>query len=67
MPEVTSRLELLQVQKLLYSVRVQDARQIEKLLAQGVPNLINYHGKEITATHFVYKTRMHSNRIEVAS
>ncbi|XP_065842116.1 ankyrin repeat and EF-hand domain-containing protein 1-like [Oscarella lobularis] len=57
MPEVTSRLELLQVQKLLYSVRVQDARQIEKLLAQGVPNLINYHDPESgeTALHLAAK------------
>ena len=49
MPVAEDRLELLQVLKLLQSVRLEDGHQIEKLTANGIPNLINYSGKEIEA------------------
>lgn len=43
MPKATSRLEILQVCKLLQCVREQDKKQIEKLTLSGVPHLINYN------------------------
>lgn len=39
-----NRLERLQVLKLLQSVRNGDVEQIEKLVNNGIPNLINFSG-----------------------
>ena len=44
MPIVTTRLEILQVRKLIQCVRNQDSSQIEKMVAQGIPGLINFQG-----------------------
>ncbi|KAK7490166.1 hypothetical protein BaRGS_00018511 [Batillaria attramentaria] len=46
MPKAVSRLEILQVCKLLQCVRDQDKRQIQKLTTSGVPHLINYNDPE---------------------
>ncbi len=43
MPTAQTRLETLQVHKLLQCVREGDRTQIEKLTANGVPDLINYN------------------------
>ena len=45
MPVAQTRLEQLQVLKLLQSVRAEDKTQIEKLATNGVPDLINYSGR----------------------
>ncbi len=45
MPVVQTRLEQLQVLKLLQSVRAEDKTQIEKLATNGIPDLINYSGR----------------------
>ncbi|XP_002732960.1 ankyrin repeat and EF-hand domain-containing protein 1-like, partial [Saccoglossus kowalevskii] len=42
MPIAESRLEILQVHKLLQCVRHEDKEQIEKLCSNGVPHLVNY-------------------------
>ena len=44
MPIAQTRLEQLQVLKLLQSVRAEDKTQIEKLATNGIPDLINYSG-----------------------
>lgn len=44
MPVAQTRLEQLQVLKLLQSVRAEDRTQIEKLATNGIPDLINYSG-----------------------
>ena len=44
MPIAENRLERLQVLKLLQSVRSEDVEQIEKLVNNGIPNLINFSG-----------------------
>lgn len=46
MPIAIERLEYLQLLKFLQSVRNEDVVQIEKLVANGVPDLINLSGKE---------------------
>ena len=43
MPKAVSRLEILQVCKLLQCVRAKDKNQVEKLTTSGVPHLINYN------------------------
>ncbi|XP_076463503.1 ankyrin repeat and EF-hand domain-containing protein 1-like isoform X2 [Babylonia areolata] len=43
MPKAESRLEILQVCKLLQCVRAKDKHQVEKLTTNGVPHLINYN------------------------
>ncbi|KAK7103920.1 ankyrin repeat and EF-hand domain-containing protein 1-like isoform X2 [Littorina saxatilis] len=43
MPKAVSRLEILQVCKLLQCVREKDKHQVEKLTISGVPHLINYN------------------------
>ncbi|KAK6183722.1 hypothetical protein SNE40_011147 [Patella caerulea] len=43
MPVAESRLEILQVCKLLQCVREKDKTQIEKMTASGLPHLINYN------------------------
>ena len=43
MPIAQTRLETLQVCKLLQCVREEDKEQIEKLINSGVPHLINYN------------------------
>ncbi|CAH1262016.1 ANKEF1 [Branchiostoma lanceolatum] len=42
MPVATTRLEQLQIIKLLQCVRLEDRPQIEKMTIQGIPSLINY-------------------------
>lgn len=42
MPLPQTRLESLQVQKLIQCVRRRDADQVEKLVANGVPDLVDY-------------------------
>ena len=44
MPVAEDRLERLQVLKLLQSVRNEDVEQVEKLVNNGIPNLINFSG-----------------------
>ena len=51
MPVAQTRLEQLQVLKLLQSVRAEDKTQIEKLATHGIPDLINYSG---LALFYVY-------------
>ena len=43
MPGAQTRLETLQISKLLQCVREEDRSQVEKLTANGVPHLINYN------------------------
>ena len=43
MPIAQTRLEKLQICKLLQCVRCEDREQIEKLTVNGVPHLINYN------------------------
>ena len=43
MPVAQTRLETLQICKLLQCVREEDTSQIEKLTINGVPHLINYN------------------------
>ncbi|XP_076442386.1 ankyrin repeat and EF-hand domain-containing protein 1-like isoform X2 [Babylonia areolata] len=43
MPKAVSRLEVLQVCKLLQCVRAKDKQQVEKLTTSGIPHLINYN------------------------
>ena len=43
MPVAQTRLEILQICKLLQCVREEDTAQIAKLVESGVPNLINYN------------------------
>lgn len=43
MPKAVSRLEVLQVCKLLQCVRAKDKHQIEKLTTSGIPHLVNYN------------------------
>lgn len=45
MPLAESRLEVLQVRKLIQCVRLQDSDQIAKLVQLGIPGLINYQGE----------------------
>ena len=42
MPTAKTRLEQLQVRKLLSCVLKEDKKQIEKLIEYGIPNLLNY-------------------------
>lgn len=42
MPIACTRLEKLQLTKLLQSVRVADRDSVEKLIVSGIPNLVNY-------------------------
>ncbi|XP_077998571.1 ankyrin repeat and EF-hand domain-containing protein 1-like [Glandiceps talaboti] len=42
MPIAQTRLEILQIHKLLQCVRQEDREQIEKLCSHGVPHLVNY-------------------------
>lgn len=45
MPVAESRLEILQVRKLIQCVRLKDSAQIAKLVQLGIPGLINYQGE----------------------
>ena len=45
MPLAESRLEILQVRKLIQCVRAEDSVQIAKLVHLGIPGLVNYQGK----------------------
>ena len=44
MPLADSRLEVLQVRKLIQCVRLQDSAQVAKLVELGISGLINYQG-----------------------
>lgn len=44
MPLAVTRLELLQVRKLIQCVRQQDLTQIAKLVELGIEKLVNYQG-----------------------
>ncbi|RTG86263.1 uncharacterized protein DC041_0006710 [Schistosoma bovis] len=50
MPIANSRLERLQIRKLLQCVNNKDVDQIKKLIEHGVPNLINYNDPDNGAT-----------------
>ena len=58
MPKAVSRLEILQVCKLLQCVREKDKKQVEKLTISGVPHLINYNdpdeGRQLTKLLLIY-------------
>lgn len=45
MPLAKSRLEVLQVRKLIQCVRTQDSTQIAKMAEQGIYGLLNYQGE----------------------
>ena len=45
MPLATSRLELLQVRKLIQCVRTRDTAQIHKMAEQGVSGVLNFQGR----------------------
>lgn len=45
MPLAESRLEILQVRKLIQCVRGEDSSQIAKLVQLGIPGLVNYQGE----------------------
>ena len=47
MPVAESRLEVLQVRKLIQCVRLQDSTQVTKLVELGISGLINYQGKRV--------------------
>ena len=44
MPYAESRLEVLQVRKLIQSVRDKDENQVAKIVEKGVSNIVNYQG-----------------------
>ena len=46
MPLAVSRLEILQVRKLIQCVRQQDLPQIMKMIELGIDNLMDYQGRE---------------------
>ena len=46
MPKAQTRLEKLQLVKLLQCVRANDRANIEKMVANGIPDLINYTDEE---------------------
>ncbi len=43
MPIARDRVEQLQVQKLIYAVRIEDVEQVQKLCEKGVEHLVNYN------------------------
>ena len=45
MPLAVTRLEILQVRKLIQCVRQQDSAQIAKLVEMGIYGVIDYQGK----------------------
>lgn len=45
MPLADSRLEVLQVRKLIQCVRSQDSAQIAKLVEHGIPGVLDYQGR----------------------
>ena len=47
MPLARSRLEILQVRKLIQCVRSQDVAQINKLVEMGINELVNYQGTAV--------------------
>ncbi len=52
MPLAASRLEVLQVRKLIQCVRQQDLPQITKMIELGVSDLLNYQGSYRIAGNF---------------
>ena len=47
MPLAATRLEILQVRKLIQCVRQQDSTQIAKLVELGIFGVINYQGESL--------------------
>ena len=45
MPLAQSRLEILQVRKLINCVRMKETPAIKKLIENGIQNLVNFQGK----------------------
>ena len=45
MPLAVSRLEILQVRKLIQCVRERDSEQIDKMAKLGIEGLLNYQGQ----------------------
>ncbi|CAF5042353.1 unnamed protein product, partial [Rotaria magnacalcarata] len=43
MPIARDRVEILQVQKLIYAVRTEEIEQVQKLCEKGVEHLVNYN------------------------
>ena len=57
MPIAKTRLEELQVRKLIQCVREKDGDQIDKMIALGLPNILDLQGELFTARFiFVYFT-----------
>lgn len=55
MPIAISRLEVLQVRKLIQCVREKDSSQIDKMIELGVPNIVDLQGRFIIRCQgFVY-------------
>ncbi len=48
MPLAVSRLEILQVRKLIQCVRVKDSLQVAKMAELGIEGLLNYQGKVVS-------------------
>ena len=63
MPVAENRLERLQVLKLLQSVRDENMEQIEKLIANGIPNLINFSGNFCCIFMKFYFSSVHSKQL----
>ena len=47
MPYAETRLEILQVRKLIQCARDKDVDQIEKMIEKGIPDLLSYQGEAI--------------------
>lgn len=47
MPLAQSRLEILQVRKLINCVRMKEIPAIKKLIENGIHDLVNFQGKQI--------------------
>ena len=62
MPLARSRLEILQIRKLIQYVRQQDVVQIFKMIELGVPGLINYQG---SYNHLIYESGVYYHGNEV--
>ena len=61
MPVAEGQLERMQILKLLQLVRKEDTEQVEKLINNGIPNLINLSGRFLCCckTALCYPTVKH--------
>jgi hypothetical protein len=50
MPIARNGVEQLQIQKLIYAVRIEDIEQVQKLCEKGAEHLVNYNDLETGMT-----------------